>query len=219
MWRLFARHYDGISRERFQHDLQEKMWVILATDTGDGELHGFSTVQLLTRRIAGARLAVVYSGDTIIDPGYWGQRALQRAFLRVLVLAKLRAPAMPLYWFLISKGYKTYLLLARNFHRFWPRRAVATPSREAEIIDALAAEKFGEAYRSDLGLVRATEHGGRVRPGLAPITADLLTDADVRFFAERNPGHAAGDELCCLGRFDGTTCWRAFTKLFAGWGR
>lgn len=214
MWGLFARHYEGVSRARFDRDLGEKTRVILATDSGDGALRGFSTIQVLGRRIGGRRATVVYSGDTIIDPAYWGQRALQGAFLRLLVLTKLSAPATPLYWFLISKGYKTYLLLARNFHRFWPRQGQATPAPQAELIRSLAAEKFGRAYRDDLGIIQAED--GRVRAGLAPITAELLRDPDVRFFVERNPGHAAGDELCCLGRFDLATCWGALRKQLRG---
>lgn len=213
MWRIFSRHYDAVSRTHFERDLREKSKVILASDSGDGALRGFTTVQILRRRIAGRRIVAIFSGDTIIDPGYWGQRTLQRAFLRVLVTTKLRAPATPLYWFLISKGYKTYLLLARNFHRFWPRRGQVTPHREAGIIESLALEKFGERYSRDVGLFRAAHDSGRVRAGLAPITATMLDDPDVRFFAQRNPGHAAGDELCCLGRFDLMTCWNGFAKL------
>ena len=30
----------------------------------------------------------------------------------------------------------------------------------------------------------------------------FLEHPDIRYFLERNPGHAAGDELCCLGRID-----------------
>ena len=35
---------------------------------------------------------------------------------------------------------------------------------------------------------------------VAPL--DVFTDADIRFFAESNPGHAIGDELCCVGVVD-----------------
>lgn len=214
MWQIFSRYYEAVSRTHFEHDLREKSIVILATDSGDDSLRGFSTVQILRRRIAGRRIVAVFSGDTIIDPGYWGQRTLQRAFLRVLVAVKVRAPATPLYWFLISKGYKTYLLLARNFQHFWPRRGHVTPHREAEIIESLALEKFGAGFSRDLGVFRAGNDSGRVRGGVAPLTTGLLDDPDIRFFANRNPRHAAGDELCCLGKFDLMTCWRAFAKLF-----
>jgi hypothetical protein len=37
-----------------------------------------------------------------------------------------------------------------------------------------------------------------LRSGVAEITEQRLRDPHVRFFAERNPGHASGDELCCI---------------------
>ena len=33
---------------------------------------------------------------------------------------------------------------------------------------------------------------------IVPLTRERLRDPHVRFFAERNPGHTRGDELCCL---------------------
>lgn len=214
MWSLFSRHYEGVTPARFESDLRDKSHLILSRDTADGVIRGFSTIQVLQRRIGGKRIVAIYSGDTILDPAYWGRRDLQRAFCRFLLLTKLRSPGTPLYWFLVSKGFKTYLLLARNFVRFWPRQGETTPAYEAAIIDALAAEKFGDAYSNEAGLVRAVYDGGRVRTGLAPITLELMKDANIRFFAEKNPEHALGDELCCLGRFDFTTCGRALAKLF-----
>jgi len=43
---------------------------------------------------------------------------------------------------------------------------------------------------------------GRLRDDVAPVDAFVLDDADVRFFAKKNPGHAQGDELCCLGKIN-----------------
>ena len=49
---------------------------------------------------------------------------------------------------------------------------------------------------------------GRLREGVAPIDADLLTsDPDVRFFNAHNPSHADGDELVCLAAFDAHMAW------------
>ena len=40
----------------------------------------------------------------------------------------------------------------------------------------------------------------RLKPGVADLTAERLRDPHVHFFAERNPGHVLGEELCCLAR-------------------
>ena len=58
----------------------------------------------------------------ILERRFWGYGGLQMAFAKHLLLAKIRTPGRRVYWFLISKGYKTYLLLARTFLGFLPRR-------------------------------------------------------------------------------------------------
>ena len=111
-------------------------------------------------------------------------------------------PSARLYWFLITKGYKTYLLLSRNFPEHWPRRERPIPRSTQQLIDCLAQQKFGPAYHRKRGVIRFEHPSGRLRDGVAPIDPALLEDPDVRFFVARNPGHSSGDELCCLGRID-----------------
>jgi hypothetical protein len=197
LWAIFARYYADVRREAFERDLDRKQDIILLHDSGDRSLQGFSTLEVYRRALGGRRFVAVYSGDTIIEEAYWGQSALQRAFVRYLLRTWLRTPWLPAYWFLISKGYKTYLLLARNFPGHWPRAARATPPRAQAILDLLARDKFGEAYAD--GILRFDVCPGRLKEGVAPIDPSLLADPAVRFFVQRNPGHARGDELCCLG--------------------
>lgn len=193
---LFAQSYERCDRERFERDLRGKQRVILLHDRDTGALKGFSTLVVfpLPGRMPGS---VIFSGDTVIDREYWGQKQLQLAFLKELFREKVRAPRRPLYWFLISKGYRTYLLFANAFARAVPRhdRADAPDLRRA--LDALAQARFGDAYDAGLGIVRVNGHE-RVRDGLAPITHRHLANPHVAFFVGRNPGHAAGDELACL---------------------
>lgn len=200
MWVLFDRIYTDVDRMRFDQDLDEKQHVILMFDQGDHSLQGFSTLREYERTIDGREVIVVYSGDTVIAPGYWGQRALHSAFVRYITLCKARHPFTPVYWFLISKGYKTYLLLSRNFPEYWPRRDMPTPEWQSTVLTSLATEKFGAAFVPERGIVRFERPMGRLREDVAPIDPEMLGDPDVRFFMEKNPGHAAGDELCCLGR-------------------
>ena len=105
----------------------------------------------------------------------------------------------PLYWFLISKGYKTYLLLSRNFQDYWPRHDAATPDFERTLIDALARDKFGEAWDADAGILRMGGRDGKLKHGVAPVDRAALTQADIRFFVTKNQGYVDGDELACIG--------------------
>jgi hypothetical protein len=195
---LFSAAYENALRDRFDRDLDEKQHVILLHDRDSGALRGFSTV--LVREVASSRgpATLVFSGDTVIDRDYWGQKRLQVAFLRLLVTLKLRAPARPLYWFLLSKGYRTYLLLANAFPRAVPRVGTHDDEVLRGLLDRFAAERFGAQYDRASGVVRYATPHERVRDGIAPLTAESLANRHVRFFVERNPEHASGVELACL---------------------
>jgi len=195
---LFRSSYEGTSRQRFDDDLDEKQHVILLHDRETGALKGFSTV--LVRAIESPRgpATVVFSGDTVIDREYWGQKQLQLAFAQLLAALKLRAPTRPLYWFLISKGYRTYLLLANAFPCAVPRAGVDDDPALRATLDRLASERFGAQYDAVGGVVRYDTPHERVRDGIAPVAAAALANRHVRFFVERNPDHEAGVELACL---------------------
>lgn len=212
MWRLFDSHYAEVTRSTFEGDLSEKSHVIVARDAGDGSLQGFSTLTRYRRVVDGRPILAIFSGDTIVASPYWGQPALQSAFGRYITATKLAHPFTPVYWFLISKGYKTYLLLTRNFPEHWPRATRATPSWERALIDALARERFGAAWDPAAGVVRAHTGSGRLREGVAPIDDGVLASDDARFFHRANPRHASGDELACVGRVDATILVRYLAK-------
>ena len=101
-------------------------------------------------------------------------------------------PNQELYWFLISKGYKTYRFLPVYFREFFPRYDRDTPEWAAEIIHACGRQKFPQTYDPTTGLVIASPDGCRLREGVATVTEQRLNDPHVRYFLQRNPGHAAG---------------------------
>lgn len=209
MWTIFAGYYDDVTPDRFQSDLAPKSHVILLLDQGNDSLQGFSTLEVYDRVIGGRRVVVVFSGDTVVTRPYWGQTVLQRAFLAFAMGRKLAHPLVPVYWFLISKGYKTYLLLSRNFPEHWPRHDCPTPAWQAEVLDTLAAEKFGPDWEPESGVLRHADPLGKLKDGIAPVEDSLLRFPDIRFFVERNPGYVSGDELCCLGRV-GVDLWTSY---------
>lgn len=212
MWRLYATYYSDGTRSIFVHDFFEKDHVIVLRDTGDNSLQGFSTLHCFKTTIRNKPIMVLYSGDTIIDRRYWGQNSLQKAFFRYIVKCKLAHPVMPLYWFLISKGYKTYLLLSRNYPVYWPRYDKPTPSWEKELLDTLGTRKFGDEYLPDLGILRHKKCPGKLRESVAPIGDDLCDKyPDINFFANTNPHHDKGDELCCLGLI-GPSMWTFYLR-------
>jgi hypothetical protein len=198
MFALMDDHYANVCRRRFEADLAEKRWAILVREPATGRLRGFSTQTLLAAQVGGRSVKALFSGDTIIHREYWGDHALSHVWGR-LALALIDAHlGEELYWFLISQGYKTYRFLPLFFHEFYPRHDTPTPERARAFIDVLARGRYAAEYDAVAGVIRATPRQYRLRAGLADVTPERLRDPHVRFFHARNPGHARGDELCCL---------------------
>ena len=197
MWRLFQEHYDQAEREIFQRDLDGKNWVILLRNE-QAEIQGFSTLALYETVAAEQPLSVVFSGDTIIRPEFWGTPELPRTWIKTVLRAS-AGMVQPLYWLLISAGYKTYRFLPIFFTGVlsllplpyspqafrpswinWPSSALAQTTRRRRVLPAFAWAPH------------------RLRTGIAEVTPERLKDPHVAFFVARNPGYAQGDELVCL---------------------
>lgn len=213
MWALFETYYADVTREHFEQDLREKDHVIVLRCVADGSLQGFSTITTFERRVQGRRVVGIFSGDTIIAKEFWRQTALQRAFLSYVMRVKIRNPHLPVYWFLISKGFRTYLLMAKNFPEYWPRHDRPTPAWQAAIIDDFARYRYPEAWVPELGILHFDKPAGRLRQRMAPVDDAARAVPEVCFFEERNPRHAEGDELCCIGRINGLLWTSYMSKL------
>jgi len=199
LW-LMQAYYDSVTEQQFLEDLSKKDAVILLKDR-TGEIQGFSTLATVRVKLDGKTLRAIFSGDTVIDKQYWGQRALGKAFLRYLFIEKLKSPFEPLYWLLISKGYKTYLMMANNFSEHYPRCERPTPARAQMMLDAFYSTLYPDRYDSKTGLIESQTDGCRLKPGVAGIpTAILKSNPKVAFFQQRNPRWAQGAELACIAR-------------------
>lgn len=198
MFELMKQYYAGIRRDSFARDLHEKQWVIELIDRETRQLRGFSTQMVISVEVNGQVVRALFSGDTIVDRGCWGQSVLAQAWGRLALSLIDDSAPRDLFWFLISKGYKTYRYLPVFFREFYPRFDAPTPDWARQTINALGRAKFSTLYDGDTGIVRAEPYGCRLRRGVAEIGPERLRNPHVRFFAERNPGHPLGDELCCI---------------------
>ena len=201
MLTLMQLCYDNVERARFFEDLDRKDFVIVMRD-GARVLQGFSTIRMAHDEVDGRRVSIMFSGDTVIHPDHWGTKALQRGFLAFVMREKLRAPRTKLYWLLLSKGYRTYLLLTNNFPVSFPRVGYTAPPALVALRDRTARAWWGDEYDAHTELLRFTTPRDRVKAGVAPVDTALLENPDVAFFLQKNPGHAHGDELVCLAEVD-----------------
>jgi len=209
MFAIFTKHYDCVAAEKFLLDLAEKDCVLMLRDDF-GRICGFSTQKRLRVSVNGAAVRAVFSGDTIVDRAHWGEQELGRCWCRYVSAIYAEEPDVPLYWFLISKGYRTYLYLPLFFERFYPNYEAPTPEFEQRVLDALATAKFPLNYLPEAGVIEFPKSQGQLKPHLAEIPERRLGHPHVRFFLERNPRFASGCELACLAEISPSNM-----KLFA----
>lgn len=209
MFAIFARHYDCVTEEKFLSDLAEKDCVLMLRDDF-GRICGFSTQKILRVTVNGVRVRAVFSGDTIVDRAHWGEQELGRCWCRYVSAIYAEEPDVPFYWFLISKGYRTYLYLPLFFERFYPNHQASTPEFEQRVLDTLATAQFPFSYRPAAGVIEFPKSQGQLKPHLAEIPQRRLRHPHVRFFLDRNPRFACGCELACLAEISPSNL-----KLFA----
>ena len=214
MYRLMARHFAGVDEPDFRTDLAEKDWILLLEDERQGLL-GFSTLRVDHDRFAGRELTVVYSGDTIVEPGAWGTVALPRTWIRSVRWLHERLGTGPLVWLLLTSGYRTYRFLPIFCRRFHAGPTVPEGGELARMADHLARRRFGERYDPGTGIVRLP-HPQRLRKPLLDIPAGRLEDPHVRRFLRLNPGYADGDELVCLAPLGDDNLSRAGLRMLYG---
>ena len=196
MWKIFHRYYEAEDKDAFVASLREKDVAFLVEDRRTRRLVGFTSALVLS--FAGYR--VVHSGDTIIERDYWGAgKHLGYQMVKLLTRLSLSRPRTPLYWFLISKGYKTYLLMARNMNEFYPTWRTPTPPWAGRIIEEVARHRYGTAFRPETGVLTFPYRRKPLLPWVAPITDEDRENPDIAYFLRANPRWSDGDELVCLG--------------------
>lgn len=197
MFSVFSENFNYVTWEVFERDLANKNWVILLRDAKTKEIEGFSTLALYETAFDHKPLSVVYSGDTIISRQYWGTPQLPSTWIKT-VLEKSANMVQPLYWLLISSGYKTYRFLTVFYKEFFPRYDIPTPPELQSLMEHLATQRYGSDYHCEEGIVRFANGATPLREGISEVTNERLHDPHIVFYIERNPGYVNGDELVCI---------------------
>jgi len=197
MLNLLKLYFDNVKEDLFFKDLSGKKWVIIFEDIINGEVQGFSTQTLMEVKIDGIPVKALFSGDTIIDKNYWGSRELPRVWGKLVIALTHQFKEIKFYWFYISKGYMTYLLMPRYFYNFYPKYDSEITEFEKKVLDTLAFKKFGSAYEPKTGIVRI-QFNYYLKNGVGQITEDLLKDSNIKYFKNKNPNYIKGEELACL---------------------
>ena len=207
MYEVFAQYYVNAPLETFLADLSRKSGAFLVRRRSDQQIVGFSTVNRFGMTVEGRPVIGIFSGDTLIERAYWGSRALQLAFTRFVFGIRLRHPRTPIYWCLISKGYKTYLLLANNYPRYYPN-IEGKHAELAPVVRQYCEQLFPGRLDEARMLLDFGDNAQCLADDAAPITeAARRRYPKIAFFERRNPSWQQGTELPCVGRLDWYDFW------------
>jgi hypothetical protein len=194
IWELTCEFYD-VERGYAEAELRRRQSIALFVM--NGALLGMASIDVYPARFRGRRLMVINTSHVLLRENWRGRNLIQKLGFRTFLRTRLRHPLRTIYWFFDSFSYKSYLLLPRNFRRYWPRYDEPTPEDRAALMDQLAAQMYGPAWRPARGVaVRSGQK--RMRASAAPLVLSGESDPNLQFFARANPGHAEGDMLICL---------------------
>jgi hypothetical protein len=213
MFELMDTFYDQMFYSNFIRDLSEKDYCILLLDEA-GCIKGFSTQKLITVPLNGKEVHGVFSGDTIIHKEYWGSMELYKVFAQSFIQSGSQYPEF--YWFLISKGYKTYKMLPLFFKSFYPNCQESTPTYEKQIMDVFGHLKYPGEYNEMTGVVEYRGQKDKLKEHVADITEKQLRDKNIRYFINANPGYSIGHDLVCLTRLNADNLRPTARRLFVG---
>ena len=192
---LYLSHYDGCTETQMRADLSTKREVILLYS--GPTIVGFTTIQVYEHTWNNQRIRIVYSGDTVVDRAHWGQQALAFCWISRINEIKRENPALPLYWFVIVKGHRTFKYLPTFGKSFYPHWSIDRSDLKP-LADHLALDKFGDLYNCKTGVVEYDESQGHLKKEIAHPTKEEMNKESVRFFLTKNPGYLHGHELVCI---------------------
>lgn len=215
MYGIYEKYYENTRYDLFEQDFLGKSGVFLIHDPESNAIVGFSTVVERDFLVHDKARHAFFSGDTIIEKKYWGSRALQRCMIRYLIAYKLKHPTKPIYWMLISKGFKTYLLLANNYPTYYPH-VDDEHAHLKDMVDAYCAHYYQDYYDAETGLLNFGDDYQPLKESVAPIHTEMRAkNKKIEFFEKCNPTWVQGTELPCIGEMS----WKDLYKLMRGFSK
>lgn len=208
MYELFSIYYENVSFETFMQDFQNKTGAHVAKRKCDGRVVGFSTATVFKTKVNGKRVHTLFSGDTVMAKEYWGHPGLPNSFFRWLLAERLKNPFVEVHWFLVSMGYRTYLILANNFYNYYPNIDGDNPHLR-DVAFAAAETLFPGALDRETGLLSFGEDACKLAGFVTPITEKERAVPKIGFFEKRNPTWMDGTEMACVGSMD----WASMARV------
>jgi len=199
MYGLFSQYYGNATADIFLRDLSAKNGAVIVRERGSKTIRGFTTIKRLELKDGSRKAIGIFSGDTILHPDFWGDRALKDGFARYMISEMLTSPLTRVYWLLISKGYKTYMLMAQNFRNYYPRHDRSDDGRLKALTQQYVDVLFPGKFDPQRGILDFGDGAQHLRPEVAPITPEMSGSVPaIAYFEKCNPHWKKGHELPCI---------------------
>lgn len=212
MHKVFVQYYHNADLHNFVTDMGKKTGVILLQDRNSEKIVGFSTWTELDIVRNDERSIGIFSGDTVVEKEFWGNKELQKTFVKQLLKTKIKNPKTSVFWLLISKGYKTYLLLTNNFPKHYPSHAKNNIKLES-IVDEYCQQLYPSAYNKEQRLLNFGNDYQYLKDDVAEITTEMTEEnLEIRHFTKLNPSWQQGTELPCVGEVSIHMMWNFMCK-------
>lgn len=201
MYQLFSQYYDNTPLDVFVRDMSRKTGAFMVIRERDQAIVGFSTLTNFNVEVDGRTEACYFSGDTVVDRRYWGTSALRFACFRHIVYKRIRHPLTPLNWYLISMGYRTYMVMANLFPNYYPA-VEGENSRLRKIAAAASEHLFPDHFDRDRMMIHFGPEACKLKGDVSPITDMERAHPKIAFFEKMNPNWMHGDEMPCVAAVD-----------------
>ena len=198
MYLLMIEHYDALTKQQFITDLEDKDFVGLIFDESS-TVQGFTTYRINPKNCGTDHYNVIFSGDTILDKDHWGSQIMMQGWCTSIGQIISSDSDIKWYWYLLSKGHRTYLYLPLFFKYYYPSVEPHSLSKDLKHkINEISEKIYPHFWKKDLGIVKFDQSMGQLKEELAEDSYKKSRNKWIKFFLEKNPGFEQGDELVCL---------------------
>lgn len=208
MYQIFENHYDEVSQFQFFEDLNKKQYIALIKSVN--EIVGFTTFQVSDMNSKKENYSIVFSGDTIIKKEHWGSQIMAKGWIKSVAHITKKEQNKTWYWFLISKGHRTYMYLPLFFEKYYPSLEPDREDNLFSLVDNCSKKMFGNYWNPKKGIIQFSKSMGQLKSDFWHMNKKK-NNAHIDFFYKMNPDYNKGNELVCMAEISSNNL-RSFIK-------
>ena len=197
MFFLLQENYNSVNPKIFKEELYKKDFILIFADQ-EQQIQGFTSIAINPAQTGTKKYNIIFSGDTVISPDFWGTRELVKAWIYSLGRIVATDPHKKYYWNLNSKGHRTYLLLPIFCRTYYPGLGNRNAPELFKILDRVSTLLYPDIWNPTKGIIDYPFSQGELKPELAAASYKKIKNKHIEFYLQKNTGFIKGQELACL---------------------